>query len=90
VHPQTIAARLNRKQVEHLAMAVRNVMAAAIADGGTTLRDFCSPLGGSGSYRSAHLVYGRGGEPCRTCGTTLVGKRLVGRASVWCPTCQRR
>jgi formamidopyrimidine-DNA glycosylase len=90
VHPQTIASTLRREQVELLAESVRDVMKAAIKGGGTTLRDYRSPSGASGSYQSEHLVYGRRGEPCRTCGNTLVGKRLVGRASVWCPTCQRR
>jgi len=90
VHPQAIASRLKQEQIALLAMSVRDVLNEAIDHGGTTLRDFCSPSGGAGSYRSAHQVYGREGKPCQVCGGSLVGSRLGGRASVWCPTCQRR
>ena len=36
-----------------------------------------------------HWVYGRGGEPCRTCGTPVVVEEMAGRKLYWCPTCQR-
>lgn len=33
-------------------------------------------------------VYGRRGEPCACCGTPLIGVRIGGRSSVYCPKCQ--
>jgi endonuclease-8 len=36
-----------------------------------------------------HWVYGRGGEPCRTCGTAVVVEEMAGRKLYWCPLCQR-
>ena len=36
-----------------------------------------------------HWVYGRAGEPCRTCGTPVVVEEMAGRKLYWCPTCQR-
>ncbi|RMI05044.1 zinc finger domain-containing protein, partial [Cellulomonas triticagri] len=36
-----------------------------------------------------HWVYGRGGEPCRTCGTPVVVEEMAARKLYWCPTCQR-
>lgn len=43
--------------------------------------------------RGAHLwVYGRAGQPCRRCGTTIMrgelGPALEERIAVWCPRCQ--
>ncbi len=36
-----------------------------------------------------HWVYGRAGEPCRTCGTPVAVEDMAGRRLYWCPTCQR-
>ncbi len=36
-----------------------------------------------------HWVYGRAGEPCRTCGTPVVVEDMAGRKLYRCPTCQR-
>jgi len=36
-----------------------------------------------------HWVYGRAGEPCRTCGTPVAVEEMAGRKLYWCPTCQR-
>lgn len=90
LHPQVIGSRLTRAQIDRLALSLRAVLLSAIEHGGSTLRDFCSPKGVVGSYRVAHLVYGRKGLSCCVCGTILRGQRLGGRASVWCPTCQSR
>lgn len=35
-----------------------------------------------------HWVYGRGGEPCRRCGTLVQRGELAGRVTYWCPHCQ--
>jgi formamidopyrimidine-DNA glycosylase len=68
---------------------VREILAHAIRRGGTTLRDFLSPDGAPGYFEQELLVYGREGEPCRTCGRPLKGSRLGQRATAWCSHCQR-
>lgn len=90
LHPQARASGLRREQIDQLVLSLQLVLRSAIDLGGSTLRDFCSPDGAHGSYRSAHLVYGRKGLPCPVCGTVLRGARIGGRASVWCPNCQSR
>jgi endonuclease VIII len=39
---------------------------------------------------AALWVYGRGGKPCRTCGTPIQAKKtaLDARLTYWCPSCQ--
>ncbi|MBL9150634.1 MAG: bifunctional DNA-formamidopyrimidine glycosylase/DNA-(apurinic or apyrimidinic site) lyase [Phycisphaerae bacterium] len=88
ITPRVLAHRLRPRQVERLAAAVREVLAAAIASGGSSLRDYVDANGQQGGYQTLHLVYGREGEPCHTCGTRLRGTRLGGRQTVWCPCCQ--
>ena len=66
------------------------VLRRAVAVGGTTLRDFHDAHGVAGSFQMQAQVYGREGEPCRRCGTTI--KRIVQgqRSTFFCPQCQKR
>jgi formamidopyrimidine-DNA glycosylase len=66
-----------------------NVLALAIAGKGSTLRDYRDAEGNEGSFQDSHKVYGRTGEPCVTCGTPIRMKRIGGRSSHFCPSCQR-
>jgi formamidopyrimidine-DNA glycosylase len=62
----------------------------AVARQGTSFRDYKDPFGGRGGFLGLAKVYGRAGEPCVRCGTTLrATHRLEGRITVWCPECQR-
>jgi formamidopyrimidine-DNA glycosylase len=85
-HPA--AGRVTLASYERLAAAVRQVLAGAIAMGGTTLRDFVNQDGQPGYFRQSLYVYGREGLPCKCCGA-LRGVRLGQRATVFCPNCQR-
>ena len=62
---------------------------AAIERGGTTLRDFVGGDGQPGYFKQELFVYGRGGQLCKQCGTTLSEVRLGQRSSVFCRNCQR-
>ncbi|TZF87401.1 bifunctional DNA-formamidopyrimidine glycosylase/DNA-(apurinic or apyrimidinic site) lyase [Cognatilysobacter lacus] len=89
ISPRREAGKVSRARYVRLADAVKAILAHAIERGGTTLRDFISPDGAPGYFEQELLVYGRGGEPCRTCGRTLRLSTIGQRASVWCPACQR-
>ena len=68
------------------------VLTAAIASGGSTLRDaqYVDLFGDGGSYQDDHRVYGRAGERCVTCGRGWVRRIVVGQRSThFCPICQR-
>jgi len=88
IAPARAAGRISLPRLERLVEAVRTVLAAAIAAGGSTLRDYARPDGELGYFSKQWLVYGREGEPC-DCGGTV--KRYVegGRSTFWCPKCQR-
>ena len=89
IRPRVAAGRLSGPRLGVLVDAVKATLASAIQSGGTTLRDFAAADGRPGYFVHELAVYGRGGEPCLRCGTTLKEVRLTGRASVYCPACQR-
>ncbi len=89
IHPRRPARRIALARYEALAAAIREVLLAAIAAGGTTLRDFTDSDGRPGYFRQHLTVYGRAGEPCGGCGTPL-GHEVIGqRATYFCRHCQR-
>jgi len=89
VSPRTAAARLSRARCDKLVQAVVETLNAAIAAGGSSLRDFVHSDGGSGWFQQQYFVYDRTGLPCRLCGTPIRVVRLGQRSTFWCPSCQR-
>ena len=89
IDPRTPAGRLSRARCARLADAIKATLEAALAAGGSTLRDFIHSDGASGWFQQQHLVYGREGEPCRVCGARLRALRLGQRSTFFCPRCQR-
>ncbi len=89
IHPTRPAGRVGRERYRRLAAAIRQVLGAAIEQGGTTLRDFINGHGEPGYFRQSLNVYGRAGETCHQCGTTLRARRIAQRSTVFCVHCQR-
>jgi len=89
IHPLRKANRISSSRYARLSVVVRKVLAAAIEQGGTTLRDFVGGDGKPGYFKQELQVYGRGGEACMACSTTLKEVRLGQRSTVYCPSCQR-
>ena len=89
IHPMRVAGRITKARWELLAVAVRATLEAALAAGGTTLRDFASADGLPGYFQNEFAVYGREGEPCARCGTPIRAQRQGQRSTFYCPACQR-
>ena len=89
IRPTIAARRLTRPRLARLVDVVRETLTEAIAKGGSTLRDYVDSRGEPGYFQLDYYVYGREGLPCRVCGTRSSRVRLGGRATTWCPTCQR-
>jgi formamidopyrimidine-DNA glycosylase len=89
IRPQRAANRISRARFSRLVDAVRETLTEAIAKGGSTLRDYVDSRGERGYFQLDYFVYGRAGEPCRVCSTPIRTVRLGGRASFFCPRCQR-
>ncbi|MGJ8522828.1 Formamidopyrimidine-DNA glycosylase [Carnimonas sp. R-84981] len=89
IDPRRAAGRISRERYWRLAEAIKTVLAAAIEQGGTTLRDFVSGQGEPGYFAQRLNAYGRAGAACRHCDTTLRHVVIGQRATVYCPKCQR-
>ena len=89
IHPRRSGNRISHARLTALTDAVQEVLAEAIAAGGTTLRDFATPDGNSGYFAVELNVYGKQGEPCGKCGAVIRAAVIGGRTTAWCPRCQR-
>lgn len=88
ISPLRAARRIGRDRCDRLATAIRETLTAAIAAGGSSVRDYVHSDGSSGWFQLDCAVYGRAGEPCRVCATPIKTVRQGGRATYYCPHCQ--
>ena len=89
IDPRRAAGSISRARYARLATEVKRILSWAIERGGTTLRDFLNPDGAPGYFFRELNVYGRAGEPCHVCGTSIRQVVLGQRSTFWCPRCQR-
>ncbi|HFQ14476.1 MAG TPA: DNA-formamidopyrimidine glycosylase, partial [Gammaproteobacteria bacterium] len=89
IHPRRAAGRISLARCRQLATAIKQVLAEAIEQGGTTLRDFTGSDGRPGYFKQRLNVYGRAGESCPRCGQPIRQQVIGQRASYYCPRCQK-
>ena len=89
IRPTTKASRISGPRAARLHAAVRDVLARAVAKGGSTLRDFSNAQGESGYFQLEAMVYGREGEDCRVCFTPIKSIRQGQRSTFFCAICQK-
>ena len=89
IDPRRAAGKVSRARYLALGGHIKTVLAHAIEQGGTTLRDFLGADGKPGYFKQALKVYGRGGKPCVICDRHLIEIRLGQRSTVYCRHCQR-
>ena len=80
-----------KEELDRLVTAIREVIADAIAAGGSSLRDHIRTDGTLGYFQHSFSVYDREGDACRTpgCGGTVARIVQAGRSTFYCPTCQK-
>lgn len=89
IHPTRAAGKISKPRLLKLTREIKDVLAEAIAQGGTTLRDFLQEDGNPGYFKQKLNVYDRAGEPCRRCGTAIKKMVISNRSTFYCPKCQR-
>lgn len=90
IDPRLAAGKVSRPRVARLLAEVRAVLAQAIEQGGSSLRDFKDAHGAQGHFQLSTQVYGREGQPCRVCGTPVRRIQQAQRSTFFCPICQKR
>ena len=89
IRPSLRADRLSKPRALRLHGAIVSVLQRALAMGGSTLRDFSSAEGQSGYFQMDAMVYGREGQACRVCASTIRAMRQGQRSTFFCPQCQK-
>jgi len=95
--PRRIAGSVPRRdgtageRATRLAFAILEVIADAIAAGGSSLRDYVAADGSLGRFQHTFAVYGREDEPCPrpACRGTVARIVQSNRSTFYCPLCQR-
>ncbi|MGO2312935.1 bifunctional DNA-formamidopyrimidine glycosylase/DNA-(apurinic or apyrimidinic site) lyase [Brachybacterium tyrofermentans] len=91
VHGERAASSLSRPRISALIDAAREVMDAALAQGGTSFDSLYVDVAGSSGYFARSLnAYGLASQPCTRCGTPIVREKFMNRSSHFCPVCQRK
>lgn len=89
INPNNAAGRISLQRYQRLVHAIRQVLTAAIAQGGTTLRDFVQENGQPGYFQQSLNVYGKTGAPCPRCAKPIRQITLGQRSTFYCTQCQR-
>jgi formamidopyrimidine-DNA glycosylase len=89
IHPNRAAGRIGPARYDRLADAIKAVLLDAIAQGGTSLRDYVQEDGHPGYFAQSLRVYGRQDLPCPSCGQPIRQRRIGQRSSFYCAACQR-
>jgi formamidopyrimidine-DNA glycosylase len=86
-----VPGRKAAEQRQRLAESIREVIADAIAAGGSSLKDYMHTDGSLGYFQHSFAVYDREGEPCRKPGCPGKVERIVqsGRSTFYCRSCQK-
>lgn len=89
LHPTRRGKDLSPAEAGRLRKAIAEVLTYAIEKRGSSIRNYVGGSGLKGEYQNEFRVYGRTGEPCVRCGRPIEGIRLAGRATHFCPHCQK-
>jgi formamidopyrimidine-DNA glycosylase len=89
LYPKRAAGNISKKRYEQLVLIIIDTLRRAIEQGGTTLKDFAQADGKPGYFAQELLVYGRKGQACLVCGTSLTEIKLGQRSTVYCANCQK-
>ena len=89
IRPTVRAFKISRPRADRLHAAIRQVLAQAVSQGGSTLRDFSNAMGQAGHFQLSAQVYDRAGQPCLRCRSPI--RRIVQqqRSTYFCPICQK-
>ncbi|BDS05122.1 formamidopyrimidine-DNA glycosylase [Oceaniferula spumae] len=89
IRPTKKAGKVSKVRLATLTRNIKDVLAEAIKQGGTTLRDFVNEDGKPGYFKQQLNVYGREGEGCHRCQSVIKRVVISNRSTFYCPKCQK-
>jgi formamidopyrimidine-DNA glycosylase len=89
IHPETKTRDLDLQQATDLLKAAKDILAEGIAHRGSTLPDeaYVDVFGQPGHHQKYFRIYGK--TFCPVCTTRVDYKKLNGRGTYFCPSCQK-
>jgi formamidopyrimidine-DNA glycosylase len=90
IHPMARACDIEQTKLVALFRHLQDVLAQAIAENGSSIRNYVNADGDAGAFQNSFNVYGRKGECCPRCGCCLACGKVAGRTSTFCPQCQSK
>lgn len=88
IHPLRTSDSLNQQEISALYETVRIALNAGIQHEGASINWYRKPDGTEGNSQNHFYAYGRNGQPCKQCGTTIEKIRVAQRGTHFCPNCQ--
>ena len=89
IHPLRKSNNISRQRYQRLVDCIKQVLTKAIKAGGTTLQDFVGADSSPGYFKQELSVYGREGQFCIKCKSTIKRITIGQRSTFYCPACQR-
>jgi formamidopyrimidine-DNA glycosylase len=89
INPKKAAGKITRAKYDLFAEQIKQVLAKAIAQGGTTLKDFVGSDGKPGYFAQQLNVYGRKDDPCMQCDAPIKQITQGQRSTFYCSQCQK-
>jgi formamidopyrimidine-DNA glycosylase len=87
--PAVRACDVPEAKLVELFRHLQDVLAQAIAENGSSIRDYVNADGDAGAFQNSFNVYGKKGQTCPRCGGCLTCSTVAGRTSTYCPDCQK-
>lgn len=88
IHPSSNADSVPHEKLRLLYRELCRILRLSIDQCGSSIRDYQDADGNVGAFQNYFAVYGRKGEPCKTCGRPLERTEIGGRGTVFCTHCQ--
>jgi len=89
IDPRKSAKQITEEEAKKLYEAIFAVLEKSLKYGGSSDENFVNALGQEGAYQNHTLVYGKRGEKCSICGSTIEKIQLGGRGTYFCPKHQK-
>ena len=90
IHPERLVGTLSQEEKRRLFRAIPKVLKRGLKYGGTSFQNYLNADGEAGSNQERLRVYGRKGEKCLRCKSTIIRVVVSQRSSHLCPHCQPR
>ena len=89
IHPNSISCSIPKSKILKLHNSIQNILREAIKQLGTTFINFSFLNGQSGNYSNELKIFGKQGQACKNCGSTIKKIKVAGRGTHICTRCQK-